>query len=64
MDDRERRQRKADMICARMREVANSPALMGMLDERALDLLMIALGLGEVAPSHAGGDWVDRESSR
>lgn len=57
--DRTRRQRKADIICARMREISASPALMGLMDEIKLDMLLIALRIGEVTPSPSGGDWMD-----
>jgi hypothetical protein len=45
MNTRERRQRKAEAICARMREVSASPALLGLVDEIKLDMLLIALGI-------------------
>lgn len=59
MSARDRPQCKADAICARMREVSASPALLGLIDDAKLDMLLIALGIAEVTPSAGNdGDWM------
>ena len=46
--DRERKNRKADAVVRRIREMDQSlPLLIGMMDEAKLDLMILALGLGE-----------------
>lgn len=46
--DMDLKARKAALISKRMLEVVENPMILNMLDEVKLDLLILALGLGDV----------------
>lgn len=48
-EDRDRKQRKAEAVAAKIKEVApHADMIIGMLDETKLDMILIAFGAGSV----------------
>lgn len=48
-EDKERKQRKAEAVAAKIKEVAPADMIIGMLDETKLDMILIAFGVGSVS---------------
>ncbi|WP_338811171.1 hypothetical protein V2V90_23830 (plasmid) [Agrobacterium leguminum] len=49
-EDRDRKQRKAEAVAAKIKEVApHADMIIGMLDETKLDMILIAFGVGSVS---------------
>jgi hypothetical protein len=49
-EDKDRKQRKADAVAAKIKEVApHADMIISMLDETKLDMILLAFGVGSVS---------------